>query len=117
MVAATKTTMGIQSSIGPARCSEREWMWKYGDDNVLDPNSGAIVPVLDESQRQVVSGTRRSLSKRSSELDNDEAEKTNRAGEETKEGTMAGNGNENESRLDAREQTTADDGDQMSHKM
>ncbi|KAL9259822.1 Histone-lysine N-methyltransferase family member SUVH9-like protein [Drosera capensis] len=44
-------------------------MRKYGDGDVLDPNSGAIVPVPDESQqRQVVSVTRRSLSKRSSEL-------------------------------------------------
>ncbi|GAB2266710.1 Histone-lysine N-methyltransferase member suvh2 [Dionaea muscipula] len=42
-------------------------MEKHGDAGVLDSNSGAIVPVPDDAQRQVVVSTRR-YQKRSSEL-------------------------------------------------
>ncbi|GAB2215525.1 hypothetical protein Droror1_Dr00019912 [Drosera rotundifolia] len=67
-------------------------MRKYGDVDidVLDPNSGAIVPVYDESQRQACWPRVE---------DDDEADKANRVGEEAKEGaSVAGNGNENELR-------------------
>lgn len=33
-----------------------KWIRKYDDVDILDPNSGAIVPVHDESQRQVLVG-------------------------------------------------------------
>ncbi|GAB2295328.1 Histone-lysine N-methyltransferase member suvh2 [Dionaea muscipula] len=42
-------------------------MQKYGNVDVLDPSSGAIVPVPDDAQQQVVASTRR-YQKRSSEL-------------------------------------------------
>ncbi|GAB4843676.1 Histone-lysine N-methyltransferase member suvh2 [Ancistrocladus abbreviatus] len=43
-------------------------MQKYGDVDVLDPDSRAIVPVPDEQQRQIVASTRQRYQKRSSEL-------------------------------------------------